>query len=70
VSPAWTSQKCHVCGEKGLRVETQDSTTERRAGEFFYCPHCGEQIHADVNAARNILDSHTEQPSAVAGRTI
>ncbi len=70
VSPAWTSRKCHVCGEKGIRVQTPDSTIECRGGEFFYCPKCGERIHADVNAARNILNGHTERPSAVAGRTI
>ncbi len=70
VSPAWTSRKCHVCSEKGIRVETPDSSIECRGGEFFYCPHCSERIHADVNAARNILNGHREEPSAVAGRTI
>ncbi|MHA1780642.1 MAG: zinc ribbon domain-containing protein, partial [Candidatus Thorarchaeota archaeon] len=33
--------------------------------EYFYCPHCEAELHADVNAARNII----YVPSAVAGRT-
>ncbi|MHA1742119.1 MAG: zinc ribbon domain-containing protein [Candidatus Thorarchaeota archaeon] len=33
----------------------------------LYCPHCGSELHADVNAARNIIE--VQQPSTVAGRT-
>ncbi|MHA2016225.1 MAG: zinc ribbon domain-containing protein, partial [Candidatus Thorarchaeota archaeon] len=40
---------------------------ERVGGEYFYCPHCGSELHADVNAARNIIE--VQQPSTVAGRT-
>ncbi len=47
VPPAYTSQRCHACGH-----------TERgnRKGEEFRCRACGHTDHADVNAARNLLD--------------
>ncbi|MGY5854215.1 MAG: transposase [Candidatus Thorarchaeota archaeon] len=70
VNPAWTSQTCHVCGERGVRVEDEISTTERKGGEYFHCSICDEHFHADVNAARNIM--HVQQPmkpTAVGGRT-
>ena len=67
VSPAWTSQKCHVCWEKGVRVESEDSTEEKKGGEYFYCESCGCSLHADVNAARNIIDVRSSKPSAVSG---
>ncbi len=70
VSPAWTSQKCHVCGEKGVRVETKGSTEEKKGGEYFHCASCGCSFHADVNAARNIIDVRSYKPSAVSGKTI
>jgi IS605 OrfB family transposase len=46
VPPAYTSQRCHVCGH-----------TERgnRKGEEFCCLKCGYAGNADVNAARNLL---------------
>lgn len=69
VSPAWTSQKCHVCGEKGVRVEAKGSTEERKGGEYFHCESCGCSLHADVNAARNIIDVHKSRPRTVAGQT-
>ncbi|MGY5875107.1 MAG: transposase [Candidatus Thorarchaeota archaeon] len=68
VNPRYTSQTCHVCGERGVRVEDETSTTERKGGEFFYCEKCEEHFHADVNAARNIIHVHPG-PSTVAGRT-
>jgi len=70
VNPAWTSQTCHVCGERGVRVEDETSTTERKGGEYFHCSKCDEHFHADMNAARNIM--HVQRPlrpSAVSGRT-
>jgi transposase len=70
VNPAWTSQTCHVCGERGVRVEDKASTTEKKGGEYFHCSMCDEHFHADVNAARNIM--YVQQPlkpSAVSGRT-
>ncbi|TFG29387.1 hypothetical protein EU528_09780, partial [Candidatus Thorarchaeota archaeon] len=70
VNPAWTSQTCHVCGERGIRVEDKTSMTERVGGEYFYCSACDEHFHADVNAARNIMDIQQPlQPTAVGGRT-
>ena len=47
VPPAYTSQRCHVCGhtEKG-----------NRKGEVFCCRKCGFAGNADVNAAKNLLD--------------
>lgn len=43
VEPAHTSQACSVCGALG----------ERR-GDIFRCTACGLEVHADLNAARNI----------------
>lgn len=68
VNPRYTSQTCHVCGERGVRVEDESSVKERKGGEYFYCSKCEEHFHADVNAARNIIHVHPG-PSAVAGRT-
>ncbi|MHA1862455.1 MAG: zinc ribbon domain-containing protein, partial [Candidatus Thorarchaeota archaeon] len=70
VNPAWTSQTCHVCGERGVRVEDETSTIERKGGEYFHCSKCDEHFHADVNAARNIMYvQQTTKPTAVGGRT-
>ncbi len=45
IDPRYTSQKCSKCGHiyKG-----------NRKGNSFHCVRCGFQIHADLNAARNI----------------
>ena len=45
IDPRYTSQKCSVCGHiyRG-----------NRKGHSFKCVKCGFQIHADLNAARNI----------------
>jgi putative transposase len=48
VNPAYTSQLCSRCGQRGNR--------RRHA---FTCPQCGSQEHADINAARNIRDRCT-----------
>ncbi len=68
VNPRYTSQTCHVCEERGVRVEDETSITEKKGGEYFYCKKCDEHFHADVNAARNIIHVHPG-PSAVSGRT-
>ncbi|OLS20516.1 MAG: hypothetical protein ThorAB25_28090, partial [Candidatus Thorarchaeota archaeon AB_25] len=68
VSPAWTSQTCHQCGEIGIRVADELSTSEIRTGEFFYCKECSEHFHADVNASRNIIHVQQKMSSAVPGR--
>lgn len=44
VNPAYTSQICHICDNFGIRD-----------GEIFTCPHCGNKMDADVNAAHNIM---------------
>ena len=69
VNPAWTSQTCHVCGKRGVRVEDETSTVERKGGEYFHCLECDINFHADVNAARNIMHVQNQKPSAVSGRT-
>lgn len=47
IDPRYTSQKCSVCGHiyKG-----------NRKGHSFHCVKCGFDIHADLNAARNIAN--------------
>ena len=52
-NPAYTSQQCSGCGL---------STSENRKGSSFRCVHCGKTLHADVNAARNII-SRRSAPS-------
>jgi putative transposase len=49
VNPAYTSQRCNHCGhtEKANRPK-QDT---------FRCQSCGHTEHADINAARNILEA-------------
>jgi len=69
VNPRYTSQTCHVCGERGIRVEDEMSTTERKGGEYFYCDKCDVHFHADVNAARNIIHVQDNVSSAAPGRT-
>jgi transposase len=70
VSPTWTSQTCHICGKKGIRVGDENSTDEQKGGEYFYCSRCDEHFHADINAARNIMDVQRPiQPTVVGGRT-
>src|SRR2546423_737197 len=54
VSPRFTSQKCHQCGQivqKSLSVRTHS------------CPFCGFVADRDVNAAQNILSKAGAQPS-------
>ncbi len=68
VNPAWTSQKCSACGERGVRVKEHDSTQEEKGGEYFFCSSCDSRLHADINAARNILKIQMK-PTAVGGRT-
>lgn len=47
VHPRHTSQRCAECGYIGARNRTSQAA--------FKCLACGHQVHADVNAARNIL---------------
>jgi transposase len=68
VNPRGTSQTCHVCGKKGMRVEGPGSEVEKKGGEYFYCQDCDSHIHADINAARNMIQVQTQTSSAVPGR--
>jgi IS605 OrfB family transposase len=47
VNPAYTSQRCAVCGHVAAE--------NRKSQAVFCCRSCGHEAHADVNAARNIL---------------
>jgi len=44
INEAYTSQLCHNCGIKGLRV-----------GGHFKCSSCGHEYNADYNGAYNIM---------------
>ena len=46
VNPAYTSQTCSCCGYVDKR--------NRPSQGIFHCLWCGQRMHADVNAARNI----------------
>ena len=47
VSPAYTSQQCSACGHT--------SAQNRESQAVFECVECGHKMHADLNAATNIL---------------
>jgi len=49
-------------------VQNPLDTEETKGGEYFFCSHCQMSLHADVNAARNIVKIQMES-SAVSGRT-
>ena len=50
VSPAYTSQRCSVCGHVAAE--------SRKSQALFACVACGFASNADVNAARNIAAGH------------
>ena len=54
VNPAYTSQRCFVCG--------QIDRANRRSQAEFLCCACGHTDHADVNAAKNIAWAAFNQP--------
>ena len=45
VNPKYTSQKCYRCGF---------IDRNNRNGSIFHCKNCGFELHADLNASRNI----------------
>ena len=51
VRPAYTSKTCSWCGQQGFR-QGVTFICENPA-----CKQCGEKVHADYNAARNIANS-------------
>lgn len=61
VPAAYTSQTCNLCGH--VDPKNRESQT------VFECTACGHRAHADVNAAKNILDKHHNAAGhAVSGR--
>lgn len=53
IPAAYTSQSCHICGyvDKNNRLSQAS----------FFCRYCHNKIHADVNAARNILSRSSDK---------
>jgi transposase len=49
-------------------VEGPDSEMEKKGGEYFYSQHCSSHIHADINAARNMIQVQPDASSAVPGQ--
>lgn len=47
VDPRYTSQTCHICGQK----ERSNRQTQSR----FHCDNCSLTMNADINAAKNIM---------------
>ena len=68
VNQRYTRQTCHICGERGVRVENAISKTKRKGGDYFYCEKCDSHFHVDINAARNIIHVQSRF-SAFSGRT-
>jgi putative transposase len=50
IRPAFTSQRCSACGY----VDAKSRESQAR----FVCTACSFEVHADVNAARNIAAGH------------
>ena len=50
INPAYTSQRCSVCGHR--------AGENRKSQAVFACAACGYTANADVNAARNIAAGH------------
>lgn len=64
VDPRNTSRACHECGHT--------DTGNRESQAVFQCQRCGHTAHADINAARNILEraaSSSTNPRASGART-
>ncbi len=53
VNPAYTSKTCSSCGY----VDQKNRLNQSK----FSCKHCKNKIHADVNAAKNILQRSSDQ---------
>jgi len=54
VDPAYTSQRCSVCGHT--------EAANRKSQSKFRCKACGHTEHADVNAAKNVSWAAVRQP--------
>lgn len=53
VDPRYTSQRCSGCG--------YTARNNRRSRSHFVCRQCGLELHADLNAARNIAAKYRAQ---------
>jgi transposase len=60
VNPAFTSQRCSVCGHV--------AADSRQSQALFVCVACHQTSHADVNAARNIAVGSIAAGRAVTAR--
>jgi len=56
VDPAFTSQRCSVCGF---------TDKKNRCGERFLCVDCGKLLDADYNAAINLSHMGVYNPHAL-----
>lgn len=55
INPAWTSQFCPKCGERGHHVKASDRLDERtKSGGWFYCKNCDYNADRDYVATQNI----------------
>lgn len=54
INPAYTSQQCHSCGYVDRRNRRQSR---------LKCQHCGRNVNADINAARNIALRRSQETS-------
>ena len=61
VDPRYTSQTCHHCG--------QVAAANRQSQALFHCQRCAWQLHADHNAALNILVRFTRPGARGTGAT-
>lgn len=53
IPAAYTSQMCHICGYV--------DKNNRPSQASFSCRYCHNKIHADINAARNILSRSSDK---------
>jgi len=79
VNPAYTNKNCSRCGLRGVRCGLRGVRCGLRGVRCglrgvhtrhrFRCPHCGQAMHADVNAAINIrnrfVQSRLDGPPSV-----
>jgi len=59
VPAAYSSQTCTEC---------QHVDAGNRKGESFHCTKCGHKAHADVNAAKVLVQRYSRRDDGVAGR--
>lgn len=55
INPAFTSQFCPKCGQKGHHVKASDKLNKKvHSGGWFYCKNCGYNADRDYVATQNI----------------